>query len=69
VHRPRRGRRVRAQSLENTVETTLPVGALTILGIVLAVLGLFVAGNIQVVVIGLVAVFGAGLLQVAGSRR
>lgn len=51
------------------METTFPVGALTILGIVLAVLGLFVAGNIQVVVIGLAAVFGAGLLQVAGSRR
>jgi hypothetical protein len=45
------------------------VAALTILGILLAVLGLFVAGNIQLVVIGLVAIFGAGLLQVASARR
>ena len=51
------------------METSAPVAALTILGILLAVLGLFVAGNIQLVVIGLVAIFGAGLLQVASARR
>jgi hypothetical protein len=50
------------------MNTTVPVAALTILGIMLAVLGLFVAGNMEIVVIGLVAIFGAGLLQVAGRR-
>jgi hypothetical protein len=51
------------------MQTTLPVGALSVLGILLAVLGLFVAGNVVLVVIGLIAIFGAGLLQVLGSRR
>lgn len=50
------------------MQTTAPVAALTILGILLAVLGLLVAGNVALVVIGLVSVFGAGLLQVAGGR-
>jgi hypothetical protein len=50
------------------METTAPVAALTILGIVLAVLGLFVAGNVVLVIIGLISIFGAGLLQVAGRR-
>jgi hypothetical protein len=50
------------------MNTAAPVAALTILGIMLAVLGLFVAGNMEIVVIGLVAIFGAGLLQVAGRR-
>jgi hypothetical protein len=50
------------------METTAPVAALTILGIILAVLGLFVAANIVLVVIGLLSIFGAGLLQVAGRR-
>jgi hypothetical protein len=51
------------------MQTSLPVGSLTILGILLAVLGLFVAANITLVVIGLLAIFGAGVLQVLGSRR
>ena len=50
------------------METTAPVAALTIIRILLAVLGLFVAGNIVLVVIGLLSIFGAGLLQVAGRR-
>ena len=52
-----------------TMETTAPVAALTILGNLLAVLGLFVAGNIQLVIVGLVAIFAAGVLQVLGARR
>jgi hypothetical protein len=51
------------------METTTPVAALTILGIVLAVLGLFVGGSVGLVLIGLLAIFGAGVLQVAGARR
>lgn len=51
------------------MQMTVPVLALTFLGVLLAVLGLFVAANVTLVVIGLVAVFAAGLLQVLGSRR
>jgi hypothetical protein len=44
-------------------------GALVILGILLVVLGLFVAnGNLWLIVIGLVAVAGAGVLQLAARR-
>lgn len=50
------------------METSAPVAALTVLGIILAVLGLFVAGNFTIVVVGLLAIFGAGVLQVAGRR-
>ncbi len=50
------------------METTAPIAALTVLGVVLAVLGLLVAGNLVIVVVGLLSIFGAGLLQVAGRR-
>jgi len=53
---------------EPLMSTSTPVAILAILGAVIAVLGLFVAGNIVMVVIGLVAVFGAGLLDVIGFR-
>ncbi|HEX8025745.1 MAG TPA: hypothetical protein VF484_06050 [Candidatus Limnocylindrales bacterium] len=46
-----------------------PVAALTFLGVLIAALGLFAAGNIAIVVVGLVAVFAAGVLQVMGTRR
>ena len=45
-----------------------PVAILAVLGAIIAVLGLFVAGNIVMVAIGLVAVFGAGLLDVLAIR-
>ena len=51
------------------METTAPVAALTILGNLLAVLGLFVAGNIQLVIVGLLAIYAAGVLQILGARR
>jgi hypothetical protein len=51
------------------MSTTAPVAALTVLGILLVILGLFAAGNMTIVVVGLVSIFGAGLLQIAGSRR
>ncbi len=47
----------------------LPVATLTILGVLIATLGLFAAGSIEVVVVGLVAIFGAGVLEVADRRR
>jgi hypothetical protein len=49
--------------------SSAPVAILAILGAVIAVLGLFIAGNIVMVAVGLVAVFGAGLLDVIGLRR
>jgi hypothetical protein len=62
------GARADAITSGDTMQTTAPVAALTILGILLAVLGLLVAGNMVIVVIGLLAIFGAGLLQVLGRR-
>ncbi len=47
----------------------LPVVALTVLGTVVAVLGLFAAGEVAVVALGLGAVAFAGLLAVLGTRR
>ncbi len=47
----------------------LPAVALTVLGVLIVVLGLFVAGNILIVIVGLVALFGAGLLEVLTKRR
>ena len=49
--------------------TTAPVAALTTLGTLLALLGLFVGGSIELVIIGLIAIVGAGVLQVAGRSR
>ena len=49
--------------------SSAPVAILAVLGAVIAVLGLFIAGNITMVSVGLVAVFGAGLLDVIGRRQ
>jgi hypothetical protein len=54
---------------EGSMGTSLPVVALTLLGILVAVLGLFAAGNIAVVVVGLAAIGVAGVLEVLGRRR
>lgn len=53
---------------ETQMSTSAPVATLVILGAVIAVLGLFAAGNIVVTSVGLIAVFAAGVLQVAESR-
>jgi hypothetical protein len=58
-----------SSAIGDAMQITPPVAALTVLGILLAVLGLFVAGNIEIVVVGLFSIFGAGLLQVAGQHR
>lgn len=47
---------------------SLPVAALTILGILITILGLFAAGNLTVVIIGLLSIGGAGILQVLERR-
>ena len=47
----------------------LAVPALVVLGIILAVLGIIVAGNINLTIIGLVTVFAGGLLQALTVRK
>lgn len=49
--------------------TSPPVVALTVLGSLIAILGLFAAGDIWMVIVGLAAVAVAGILYVIGSRR
>lgn len=44
--------------------SSFPVLALTGLGILITVLGLFAAGDMAIVVIGLAAIFGAGVIGV-----
>jgi hypothetical protein len=48
---------------------TVPVIVLLFLGILIAGLGLFAAGNIYVVGLGVACVVIAGILQVVGQRR
>ena len=48
--------------------TSLPVGALSVLGILITVLGLFAAGSVTVAAVGLLALFGAGVLEIVGTR-
>jgi hypothetical protein len=50
------------------MSTSAPVATLVILGAVIAILGLFTAGNIVITALGLAAVFAAGLLEVATAR-
>jgi hypothetical protein len=47
----------------------LPAVALTVLGILIALLGLFAAGDVVIVVVGLGAIFAAGLLGALDRRR
>jgi len=44
--------------------SSFPVMALTGLGVLITVLGLFAAGDMAIVVIGLAAIFGAGIIGV-----
>ena len=43
-------------------------GALVVLGILIVILGLLVAGNLTVVIVGLVAVFAGGVLELMARR-
>jgi hypothetical protein len=45
-----------------------PIYFLVLLGSIIAVLGLFAAGSLVMVGLGLLAVFGAGVLAVAAKR-
>lgn len=50
------------------MSSTAPITVLVILGVLIAVLGLFVAGNIVMVSLGLVTVLAAGILSVVAGR-
>jgi hypothetical protein len=45
------------------------VAALLFVGVLLVALGLFVAGNMVIVGVGVVALFGAGAFETLGARR
>ena len=47
----------------------LPILALTFVGLLLVVIGLFAAGNLEVVVVGVVCLVAAGLFGVLMGRR
>lgn len=49
--------------------TNLAGATLVVLGVLIAVLGLFVAGNIAIVVVGLIAIFGGGVLEALTRRQ
>jgi hypothetical protein len=51
------------------MSTFVPAFILLLLGAALAVLGLLAAGSVTLIIVGLAAVFGAGLLTLASERR
>ena len=51
------------------MSTFVPAAILIILGASLAVLGLLAAGSLPLIVVGLAAVFGAGVLTLASEKR
>ena len=54
---------------DGTLSMSVPVIALTFLGFLIALLGLFAAGNVLLIAVGLAAIGLAGLLQVMGTRK
>jgi hypothetical protein len=51
------------------MSTFVPATILLLLGALLTVLGLLVAGSLELILIGLAAVFGSGILSLAEARR
>jgi hypothetical protein len=51
------------------MSSSLPISILAILGLLISLLGLFAAGELVMVALGLAAVFGAGVLGVIANRR
>ncbi|HEU5324718.1 MAG TPA: hypothetical protein VFV59_02440 [Candidatus Limnocylindria bacterium] len=49
--------------------TDFAAGTLIVLGVLIAVLGLFAAGDLVFVLAGLASVFAGGLLGLLGRRR
>jgi hypothetical protein len=49
--------------------TATPVAALTFLGILIAVLGTFVAGSIALIALGFAAIFAGGIIGLLATRQ
>ncbi len=47
----------------------MPVAALVIVGILLVVLGIFAAGSLPLIALGVVALIAAGMLEVMARQR
>ena len=47
--------------------TSAPVTALIFIGVILTFLGVFAAGSLPLITIGVAAVFGAGIIAVLGQ--
>ena len=45
-----------------------PISALVFVGLLLTLVGLFVAGSVVLIGLGVASLFGGGLLQVLGER-
>jgi hypothetical protein len=48
---------------------SLPVVVLVFLGTIITVLGFLAGGSLPFVIVGLVAIFAGGVLQILGTRR
>lgn len=51
------------------MSTFVPAAILVVLGALLTMLGLLAAGSLELIIIGVAAVFGAGVLSLAESRQ
>jgi len=51
------------------MSTSIPAAVLVMLGVLLALLGLFAAGSMELIALGLASVFGAGILSLAEARK
>lgn len=58
-----------SESDKGMTGVSLPVFMLTLLGTLITVLGLFAAGEIWLVIVGLASVAAAGLIHVFSPRR
>lgn len=47
---------------------SVPISALVFVGLLLTVIGLLVAGSLELVALGVASLFGAALLQTLGER-
>ena len=51
------------------MQSSAPITVLVVLGVLITILGLFAAGELALVALGLTAVLAAGLLGVAVDRK
>jgi hypothetical protein len=54
--------------MSQSSSSSASVAALIFVGVILTFLGIFAAGSLELIVIGVVALFGAGLFQTLAAR-